>query len=349
MQRRILVCPLDWGLGHATRCIPVINALLRRGCVVHIAGSGPSLTLLRLEFPALTFHEIQSYNIKYPGNWPLGVYLGSRVPELLQTVKKEHHQVNEIIQQHQIELVISDNRYGCYSHQVKSVIITHQLSLRMPSMLRWTKRLADSFHHRLIKRFNECWVPDLPDHTYSGDLSDTKKLNAKFIGPLSRMTFASMTGVQYQLTVLLSGPEPQRTLFEQLIIKQLAHTSVRCAIVRGLPGNAAPTKPNVYNYLGATDLNDLLNQSEVVVCRSGYSSLMDLAVLRKKAIFVPTPGQSEQEYLADRLAKRKMVVAMKQSSFNLQRALDLVHQTSGLEMAAGEKDYLNSVLEDFLK
>ncbi len=332
--KRILIAPLDWGLGHATRCIPVIRELIHRKAEVFIASSGDALILLKQEFPALTFFELPAYRMHYSKTLPFSLSLLFQAPKFLKTEKLEHNRIEKLVEENQINLIISDNRVGCWSDKVPCVFITHQINLQMPFLLKWLEPSVNKLNHQWINRFTHCWVPDEEMNSITGKLSQNGKFSTSFIGMLSR--FSRMKGMEkkYNLVILLSGPEPQRTVLEEILLKQLINFSGKVFFVRGLPGEKVLLQhenKNIFfgNHLPSDELNKVIEESELVVCRSGYSTVMDLARLNQKAIFIPTPGQTEQEFLAEELQKRKIAFSMKQSEFNLGQALKLSPQYKG--------------------
>jgi uncharacterized protein (TIGR00661 family) len=347
VSKNILICPLDWGLGHATRCIPVIRELQSLGHHVVIAGSGPSLDLLRIEFPLNKFYSIESYGINYSRKVSLMIHLFMKLPSLPSIVRKENKQIAEIVEQEKIDFIISDNRYGCYHRSIPSAIIIHQLSLRLPLIM---KGAADSYNLRLIKKFNQCWIPDTPDRKLAGILSTTKskKVIPNFIGPLSRMTGTRMSSTSFKILGLVSGPEPQRTMFEEILFKQLNGSNLDYYVVRGLPSEQNSNFERSFTHLPSQQLNDMINAAEVIVCRPGYSTIMDLAFLKKKAIFVPTPGQTEQLYLARELEKKKIAPMVLQRELSLTSALSKLGEYSGFTDDYLKTNYLQNTLREFL-
>lgn len=319
-MKRVLVAPMDWGLGHATRCIPIIHELLHQQCHVILAGSGDSLTLLREAFPALEAVTITGYRTTYPFNSMLASMLW-QLPRFIQTIRRERTELMQVVQEKQIDLIIADNRYGAAIGKIPSIIITHQLAIRMPRVWRWIQPLVNHVNRRLLNRFSACWVPDDPELRLSGALSHASlQIPVAYTGLLSRFERHADAATLYDIAVVLSGPEPQRTRFEQIIRAQMNNTSLRICLVRGVRDATPAHDERIINFLETGALNQLLEQASLVIARSGYSTIMDLARLGKKAALVPTPGQTEQEYLAQQLQARGIAGFQRQESFDLQRA-----------------------------
>lgn len=333
MSKKVLIAPLNWGLGHATRCIPVIRLLLGRGHTVYVASDGDSSMLLKKEFPTLTFFELPSYNIQYSRNIPAWLFTLWRTPKFLQSIRREHAAVENIISENAIELIIADNRYGCYSKSIRSVFISHQLNLIMPPGMKWMGGIINFFHRRLIKKFTARWVPDAEDHVLSGELSKSN-LEAEFIGVLSRFEKTAAESVN-KVAIVLSGPEPQRTLLEKNLLPQVVMLNEPSVFVRGLlnekMGESEVDQVKIVNYLKSDELQKVLSQSDVIVARSGYSTIMDLAVLKKKAVLIPTPGQPEQEYLAAKFMNEQIAYSVDQEKLDLADALEVSEAYTGFE------------------
>lgn len=323
----ILVAPLEWGLGHATRCIPLINELLALDAKVLIAAEGATHFLLKKEFPQLTFLPLAGYRIKYSRNKKnLPYVLFFQIPKVLISIIREYNWLNKIVRTYQIDGVISDNRFGLFNRKVHTVYITHQLSTKVANQ--FTQNIARKIHYAFIKKYSECWVPDAQEWGLAGELSHPKILpkHTTYIGPLSRFFEKKVSGMIYDLLITISGPEPQRTIFQNLILKDLKLFKGKVLLVLGLPGvQALPVShfSNVEfrNHLDAREMNEVMLQSKMILSRSGYTTIMDLVKLKKKAILVPTPGQSEQEYLADYLFEKNMFYAMRQDVFSLSKAI----------------------------
>jgi uncharacterized protein (TIGR00661 family) len=333
--KRILICPLDWGLGHATRCIPIIRLLLEQNAEVIIAADKRPLELLKQEFPSLTFVTLKGYEINYPKSGSMAISMLLSIPKILNGIKREHIELDKIIDEQAIDIVISDNRYGCWSKKVKSIFITHQLMIKSP--------LGELLLHKkvlnYIKKYDECWIPDSSEqkNNLSGDLAHKFPLpaNTHFIGSLSRFTVNKEEGIIYDVMAIVSGPEPQRTIFERIISEQLFKSGLKSLIVFGLPESKKKLeqKQNVtmIAHLHSTEMQNAILKSKIIIARSGYSTIMDLAVLNKKAIFIPTPGQTEQEYLAKMLMNKHIAFSQNQNKIDLAKAIKESENFKGLK------------------
>ncbi|WP_430813349.1 glycosyltransferase [Carboxylicivirga sp. RSCT41] len=305
-HRRILVSPLNWGLGHATRLIPVISALIKQGHYVIIAGEGASLSVLRNAFPELDWILLPGFNVSLSHHQFQWFKLLKQVPSFIRALNEEHVAVNKLIKSHKIDLLISDNRYGIYSKQVSSVIITHQTNPYPGKYLSWIRPFTRAISTRLIKQFDECWIPDNTNEPrLSGSLSTpAKRLKYKYIGYLSRLNPMLHTSRAFSTDVLiiLSGPEPQRTQLEQILIDQLRQSQLKTTILCARPDKKTAQIGTItlLPHCTAEEQNQLINNSKYIICRSGYSTLMDLMLCNRTALLIPTPGQYEQEYLAQR-------------------------------------------------
>ena len=331
-KKRILVAPLNWGLGHATRCIPIINALIKNDFIPVIASDGVALSLLQKEFPDLETIELPSYKIKYAKkgkNFKLKMIWDS--PKIIKGISKEKKALKQIIKDHNIDGIISDNRLGIHSKKVPCVFITHQLNVLTGN----TTWFSSKIHQSIIKKFDECWVPDVKEKpNLTGKLGHLKKssLNIKYIGPLSRLNKIDVNK-KYELMVILSGPEPQRTMLEEHLLTEVEAFKGNVLFIKGKIEETQITLKKehitIYNFMNSKELETAFNESELVLCRSGYTTVMDLAKLEKKAFFIPTPGQYEQEYLAKKLDKHNLVPFSKQEDFEIKQ-LEKVSNYSGL-------------------
>ena len=320
-HKKILVAPLNWGLGHATRCIPVINALIKYDFCPILAGDGESLQLLRHEFPELTYHELPSTKVAYAekGNY-LKYKLLSQAPKLMRAVKLEKKRTEEIHKLEKLSGIISDNRFGVRSDDIPSVYITHQLQVLSGA----TTILSSQYHRQIINKFKECWVPDFETNELAGRLSKSGngKLALKYIGPLSRFA-RHPQHKKWDIVAVLSGPEPQRGILEAKIKEELSSYAGKSLIIQGL----VQDKQNIesegnmtsVNFMLHQELGQAIEQGELILSRSGYSSVMDLYELGAKAYFIPTPGQFEQEYLAEHLKQQGYADFSEQASFHMNK------------------------------
>lgn len=357
--KRILVAPLNWGLGHASRCIPLVNSLLEHGFEPVLAGDGASLDLLASEFPLLRTYELPSYGIRYSRTPELfKLKLLSQGAKIAKAMYGEHKKVQEIVAKESASGILSDNRFGVRSKQVPSVYLTHQLNVEAG----WMSSLASRWHQSIISNFDRCWVCDFKgEESLAGSLSsnDGKLKNVEWIGPLSRFSKAGeetvTTSKQSKKTidigVVLSGPEPSRSQFEKKVIEVLKGRKEKVVLVRGVirpsEETAAESQSSrieqnltIYDFMLANELEELIRQSRILITRSGYSSIMDLHALGVKALLVPTPGQSEQEYLADRMQQKGWFLSVRQDEFSWNSVKEtLDHPWSEIKKTSKSFDY----------
>lgn len=325
-SKKILVAPLNWGLGHATRCIPIIEALENNGYTPIIASDGVALQMLQKEFPHLQSLELPSYHIEYAKN---GAFFKWKMiknsPKMIEAILQEKKTIRQWIDEYDISGIISDNRLGVYSKKIPSVFITHQLNVLTGN----TTWISSKVHQRIIKKFSQCWIPDVETKpNLSGKLGhlENTESNIKYIGPLSRL-HKRPVDKKYDLMVILSGPEPQRGMLETQLTTEMDLFKGKVIFIKGKiePEQKVEQVGNVtyYNFMNTEQLENTFNESEMVLCRSGYTTIMDLAQLGKKAFFIPTPGQYEQEYLAKKLKKEGLVPFAKQEDFKIDNLLEI--------------------------
>lgn len=325
-SQNILISPLNWGLGHASRIIPIIDYCLNSGKNVVIAGNGASLDLLKNKYPNLATVNLPAPALHYGNKRAISLRLVIDVFFMLINFCKEKRLTKRIIQQYNIDTIISDNRPGVYSSSVKSIYITHQLSIFLSARTGLLSAILSKVHQNIIAKYNYCWVPDFEgENSLAGRLSsNVKDLQLFHIGPLSR--FATKVHscdttkiVEYKIVCILSGPEPQRSTFETLVISKLQNTKHNSLIIRGLPNieNSMKKFANV-SFINHCDDNlfyNYLQSADLIICRSGYSSIMDIFSIGKNALIIPTPGQPEQEFLAEYLSGKYGFIGMSQNEF----------------------------------
>ena len=322
---RVLVAPLDWGLGHATRCIPVIRELQVQNCEVWLAAETAVERLLNQEFPDLPMLALPGYRIRYSNSQSGFIWrIFGQIPRIRSIIANEHKWLERQVQEYEFDAVISDNRFGLYHHSIPCIFITHQLSIKSP-LGKWSEKILQRWNYKYINRFTECWIPDLDEeNNLAGELSHPFKKPAtdlNYLGILSRFKKEAIPEKKNHLLILLSGPEPQRSILENKIIDELVHYNGTADVIRGLPASdiILPSTNHIrfYNHLPGDELNKKIAEAEFVISRTGYTTVMDLAHLRKKSILIPTPGQTEQEYLAVQLMKNKIAYCLQQDEFSL--------------------------------
>ncbi len=329
-QLRILIAPLDWGLGHVTRCVPIIRYILSLGHQVVFAGNESQKEYLKRSFSKIEYLNLEGYNVKYSKS-KLGLVpkIISQIPRLNKTIKQEHLWLQSAIKSHHIDAVISDNRYGLFSNMVPCVIMTHQLQI-----LSGYGGLIDHFllrsHYRFLEKFQQCWVVDTADNDgLSGILGHPKvlpKIKTSYLGLLSQCIGKEKKNEEESyVLILLSGAEPQRSILADLLWKKAIKSDKFIIFVAGSDNAVAPSvipeHISFHKRLNAEELSLAINVASIVICRSGYSSLMDLLAMNKKAILIPTPGQTEQEYLAKRMHRKKIFMSSHQNKFDIQTSL----------------------------
>ena len=353
LSKKVLVAPLDWGLGHASRCIPLISTLQKEGCNIVIAASGAQQYLLQREFPNLEFITLKGYSVSYTRHKRFfSAKILWQIPKILLRIRQEHQWIAKIVEEKKIDLIISDNRYGLYSTKVPCVFITHQLTIKAPAAR--IEKLMQRVNYRLINRFTQCWVPDFAgEKNIAGILSHPQQMpviKTCYLGPLSRFSYKPAEVYLYKYLFVISGPEPQRTMLQNLVLEILPKLDGNIMVVLGLPEKndtyTASENVIIKSHLDTAALEQAFLQSEFIVSRSGYTTVMELLALRKKAILVPTPGQTEQEYLAHRLMEQHWCYTCSQHddlAEHIQQATTFGFESPGFEQPLYEK-----VVKEFL-
>ena len=309
-NKKIFVCPLDWGLGHATRCIPIIEKLKSRGIEVFIGADKGPYALLKKCFPDVRMVRFPGYEIQYPENGRMALKILRSLPYLLERIKLEHRELLKLHEKYQFNALISDNRFGLFHADIPCIYLTHQVMIKAARGFSFLEPLMHRMHKHYIMKFDECWIPDLAGiDNLSGDLGHRFEPGTKtrFIGPLSRFSSKDHESGQaaktrLRLLIIISGPEPQRSIFEKIILEQLQNATIKAVVVLGLPGHDIHYPLNdsvdIHAHLDTEKMKELIKGADNIVCRPGYTSIMDLYALNKRAWLVATPGQTEQEYLA---------------------------------------------------
>ncbi len=325
-KRKVLICPLNWGLGHAARCIPIALELHNQGHQIILASSGEAYTFLNKELPQFKLDSLPDYQIKYWKSLPIWLSVLIQLPKLLFKIREEHKALKDIVFKNNIDVVISDNRLGAYHDSISSIYISHQVQIKSP--LGSFLNPATLLHQYFMRSFDQIWIPDVAEeeHSLAGKLSHPKKplKNSTYIGWLSRLKAPLNHSEERTVLVLLSGIEPHRTKLEQEILDQINELTDYQFVVLGGKLNKTEEEKNLpkhisyVSFASSDRLQNEIKQARLIICRSGYSSLMDILHFNKRLLLVPSPGQTEQEYLARRLDGTTLSTS--------QRALDLKEQ-----------------------
>lgn len=334
--KKVLIAPLNWGLGHATRCIPIIRFLQKQKVVIFLASDGRAFHLLQKEFPEIPIFHLPSYNITYRTSnmmWNMAW----QFPKIMRAIAKEKKEIAKIITKEKIDIIISDNRFGVFSPKTYNVFITHQINLPVPIPV--VRSIGNWLNRKMIQQFDECWIPDfegspnLSGKLSHGNFTFNNNTLTKYIGALSRIEKIN-SHIKRKAIIILSGPEPQRTFLEEKILSQALELPFHFLLVKG----QTEIKEHFYfsenievvSFLTSKKLNQAIAESEIVISRSGYTTLMDLVALEKKAILIPTPGQTEQEYLAQHFFDQKIFFTTSQKKLNLKDAINEVESFTGI-------------------
>ena len=337
-KKKILVCPLDWGLGHAARMVPVIEMIEKKGASAIIAADNSPAEFLKQRFPKNTFVKLTGYSPEYPANGDMAMVMIKSLPEMLQQAQYSKKELYKIINNYNIDAVISDNRYELSISKIPSIFITHQLNIQTSGWQTIVKPIIDSLINYYLNKFNEIWIPDVTGgFRLSGNLSVSLKNKAKQfdVGLLSRFSLSHIHECKksIDLLIIMSGPEPQRTILEELLLSQALETKLKTVILLAKPGEHIDKEiknVKLLSHLPDTEFSEIIQSAKIIISRPGYSTLMDLAVFNKQVIFIPTPGQTEQEYLAKRLLDEGIAFSQTQKNFSLKDALSEQEQFKGL-------------------
>ncbi len=310
---RILFTVLNWGLGHASRSIPLIKELIKIGCEIAIASDGNALKLLRREFPTSKTYMLAAYDVHY-AHRSMVLNLFRQSPRLMFAIREEKKQTAKIVKEFGASIIIADNRYGTFHKNCLNYFICHQIGIQSSS--KTLNKILRKVHTSFINRFDVCWIPDYNNNSLAGEISYSQGLKKfAYIGPLSRMKSQKMKTC-FDIAIILSGPEPQRSFLEEILLKIFKELNYKIAFVRGVEDNPLELTNNkikIFDLLESDQLNKIINQSKLVICRAGYSSIMDLTKLNQRAILIPTPGQTEQIYLSEHLRSKPLFTSIKQS------------------------------------
>lgn len=326
------------------------------GARITLCGEGSTGHLIQSVFPQLPFYTVNGIQVKYPTQIPMSLSMFIQAPKISWAIKSEHQQIKKLVKELKVDAIISDNRYGAFADEIPSVILTHQLNLQTPKNKEWLQPIINKINHHYLKPFNEIWVPDSAgENNLTGSLSHdaetVQKLKPKFIGNLSR--FASLAVAEkytpYDAIVVLSGPEPQRSHFEKIIYQQLKALPITALIAKGTPQHPIQEQHENCFFSSHISTDEMLfhyTNCKYIISRSGHSTLMDLCAVKKPAICIPTPGQTEQEFLADLHSKNKHIVAFDQQKVDLKKGIEMLKQCSPFDLPVNQE--FKATLANFL-
>lgn len=343
---------LNMGLGHATRSLPVIQALLKRGWQVMVGSNGRSLSFLQRELPTASFVETPDYGIRYSRSGFLLPRLALQIPRLLRGISQERDLCRRVLSQFRPDVILSDHCYGICSPEIPSYFISHQIRFAMPTGLNFLGGLPARFNFHFHRQFTGVIIPDQPAQTgglISGELSRIPPSRGKYhyVGPLSSVAATAAT-LDIDALVSISGPEPQRTVFEERVLQQIDNVPGRKVVVLGKSESIATVvdKPNlvIKTHVPRKEMQELMNRARILVSRPGYSTLMELAELGKQALLVPTPGQTEQLYLARRARENGWWYPVDQKKLNLVDDLARAAAYPGLSLPGVSRKSVENIL-----
>lgn len=357
----ILICPLEWGLGHAARMIPIASRLRELNHKVFIGAGEEHLALFRNELPGLEYIDFPGFRPGYSKHLPQYLALLLKTPKLIYHIIKEHNRLKKIIRESAIEIVISDNRFGLWNNKVRTVYVTHILRIPFPGAFAFLEFIGIALHRAIINKFNYCFIPDLPeDLNVSGRLSHDIRLpgNARYIGILSRFSESepaiAESPVNYRHnSVILSGPEPQRSILKQKLSDALRDKDIPTVFLGGMPEKAGEMtrSGNIvwFSHLPARVMKAVIAGSEIIISRSGYTTIMELISLNCSALLIPTPGQTEQEYLARYLEEKGWFTSVRQKCISEEMALPSLKLSCTKEINRQSKTLQDDALKILLE
>jgi spore coat polysaccharide biosynthesis predicted glycosyltransferase SpsG len=360
-KNNILICPLEWGLGHAGRMIPLARKLQECNNSIFIGAGREHQMLFRNELSEITYIDFQGFKPGYSRFLPPYITLFLKIPVLIFHIIAEHLRLRKIIKENNIDIVISDNRFGLWNRKIRTVYVTHQLRIPFPGKLKLFERTGILLHRFFIKKYSFCFIPDFPGVlNISGRLSHDMDLpeNARFIGILSRFMYCAPSPNEKKIdfphnTIILSGPEPQRGILKNKLVELLQDKEPATVILEGKPDAFPEVKRagNIisYNHLSTGEMQEMITGSSLIITRSGYTIVMELISLNRSALLIPTPGQTEQEYLAQYLSAKGWFTAVPQKSLGSGLVLTTGRPVNAGELITESRILLEKALVELLK
>lgn len=354
----VLFSPLNWGLGHASRDIPIIRELLARGHDVTVASSGNALELLRKEFPECRFIVFEDYPVPYSSTRFFLPKFTAYLPIMMKALAEERRNLARILSRDRYDLIISDNRMGVYSKDIPSFFITHQLRFSVPFFL-WPVELATLYVNGYFhKKFTGVIVPDNPPgpNAISGKLSRSsfRVTNVRtFYSGILCSTKKMDVREDLDFLVIISGPEPQRTKLEEIMLSRITELPGEKVVLLGSPRKNSfrqlDESTRVYSYVPTDVKVELMNRAKFVISRSGYTTMMEIAELgKRRGLFIPTPGQTEQEYLSRFYRKMGWFLSRSQYRLDLLRDVERAMDYSGFPEMPKTEENVRNLYENLL-
>ncbi len=335
---RIYFAVLNMGLGHAARTLPIIKKFKQKNWEILVGCNGRALKFLKNELPTVKFISTPDYKIEYSKKNYLLLKLFFQLPYIFKKIHEEHLICEKVVTDFSPDIIFSDNCFGVYHKKVPSFFLSHQISFALPRFFKFFKFLPTYFNKYHHKKFNRIIIPDFCEDNFgllSGELSQNIKTENKYMycGILSSIK-KQKTPEDIDLFISISGPEPQRTILEKLIMAQIENLSGNVVIVLGKSEKIEQifesSKLKIYSHLSRQDLENIINRAKLIISRPGYSTIMELVELGKKALLIPTPGQTEQFYLAQRVTDKKWFFCVDQNKLDLVRDINTAMSYPGL-------------------
>ncbi len=336
---KIIYAVCSWGLGHATRSLPLIRKLISENNDLTIISNGRSLDLLKKELGLeIKYFDIPDYPMLLSEN--SRQFMAKSViywPTFIARLESGFSELKKILEKRKYDLIISDARYDIYNRKIPSFFISHQIRIMNPLRIKMFERGSETFNLFFFKRFYGVIIPDYKNDNLSGELShDLRKIDEKklhYVGVLSDFK-KKKTEKDIDYLISISGPEPQRTILEEKLLSQIENLKKRIIVTLGKTESVEKfNKKNIetYSFLSKEKREDFLNRAKLVVSRSGYSTILDLAVIGTKALMIPTPGQVEQEYLSKYHNKKGTFYSVNQENINLKKDVEIAKNFTGVK------------------
>lgn len=313
--------------------------------------------MLTSEFPGLPFVRIPDISVRYSRILPAWLVIIFQLPVIITCIIREHFLLARLIRSTGADIILSDNRYGLWNRKITSILITHQLAPKLPVFLKILESFLSLMIHFMCKKFDYCWIPDIPGPlNLSGSLSSASGLTMeiRYTGVLSRFMDIPLPGDQSdgpELLIILSGPEPQRSILQDIMFSQVSLFPGRSLIVAGEPQKEysylITRQCRIVSSLKTNEMLSFVHSARYIICRSGYTGIMDLVSLGKKALLIPTPGQTEQEYLASYLESTGFFPFMKQQEFDINSAVNILDSYSFKNVHADNR-YMDRILQELI-